>query len=57
MLLLYIVQEDIVLTKITHFSEICFILPVHESAVSVDSVAPVSRIRVCDMLLLLIMRN
>jgi hypothetical protein len=49
MLLLYIVQEDTALTKIAHFSKIYFVLPAHESTVSVDSVAPASRIRICVM--------
>lgn len=40
-----------------HFSTICFHVPAHESTVSVGGVAPVSRIRVSDMMLLLIERN
>jgi hypothetical protein len=57
MMLLYIVQESIILTKIAHFSKICFHVPAHESTISVDSVAPASRIRVSDMLILLITGN
>jgi len=57
MLLLYIVQESIILKKIAHFSKICFLVPARESTVCVDSFAPASRIHVFDMLLLLIVRN
>lgn len=57
MLLLYIVQESNYFNENSHFSKICFLVPAHESTVSVDSVAPALRIRVSDMLLLLIVRN
>lgn len=57
MLLLYIVQESIILKKIAHYSKICFLVPARESTVCVDSFAPASRIHVFDMLLLLIVRN
>jgi len=56
-LLLYIVQESIILTKTAHFSKICFLVLAHESMVIVDSAAPASRSRVSYMLLLLIVRN
>jgi len=57
MLLLFIVQESMILTKIAHFFNICFLVPARESTVSVDSVSPASRIHVSDLLLLLTVRN
>ena len=56
-LLLYIVQESSILMTTAHFSTICFHVRAHEPTVSVGSVAPVSRIRVSDMMLLLTERN